>query len=214
MTKLLYRLTSPAALLLKALSATYRIEVMNEDIDEAIYERGEVPIYCAWHQRLFAVITFMPHRHPVGIMISQSDDGELISRIVERLGWRTARGSSTRGGKEAFRALLKFIQEGCSIGHIVDGPRGPFGQIKPGLLKLAQFTGMPIVPFILSPEKTWAFNSWDRFMVPKPFSRILIRFDQAIYVPRRIDPDRLEELRKYVEERMRRLYEEADTKWK
>jgi lysophospholipid acyltransferase (LPLAT)-like uncharacterized protein len=213
MGKFLYRLSSPAALLVRALSSTYRIEVVNGDVDDAIYERGEVPIYCSWHQRWFAGITFQPRRHPIGIMISQSEDGEFISRIVEKLGWRPARGSSTRGGKEAFRALQKFIQEGRSIGHIVDGPKGPFGEIKPGLFKLAQFTGMPIVAFIVSPEKKWVFNSWDRFMVPKPFSRVIIRFEKEIYVPRRIDQEKLEELRKSLEERMRQLYRETDARW-
>jgi lysophospholipid acyltransferase (LPLAT)-like uncharacterized protein len=213
MEKSIYKLTRPAGLLLNALTATYRLEVLNGDIESGVYGRGEVPIYCSWHQRWFAGITFMPKRRPIAIMVSQSKDGEFISRIIEALGWHVARGSSSRGGKKALKELLRLLRSGVSVGHIVDGPRGPFGEIKPGLLSLAQISGMPIVPMIISPEKKWVCNSWDRFMVPKPFSRVLIRFDREIYVPRKLSENGFEELRNQIELRLRSLYQETDDLW-
>jgi len=209
----LNRLVRPGVALLKGLAATYKVKVLHGEIDDSIYARGEVPIYCSWHQRWFAGITFMPRRHPISIMVSQSKDGELISRIIAALGWHVVRGSSSRGGSKALRQLLECLKRGIAVGHIVDGPRGPFGEIKPGLLSLAQISGMPIVPMITSSERKWTFNSWDRFMVPKPFSGVVVRFDREIYVPRRLGKGEAEELRKRIEHRLSMLYEETDGLW-
>jgi lysophospholipid acyltransferase (LPLAT)-like uncharacterized protein len=213
MGKALNRLVRPGLALLNGLAATYKVKVLDGDIDDSIYARGEVPIYCSWHQRWFAGITFMPRRHPIAIMVSQSQDGELISRMIAALGWHVVRGSSSRGGSKALRQLLECLKRGIAVGHIVDGPRGPFGEIKPGLLSLAQISGMPIVPMITSPERKWTFNSWDRFMVPKPFSRVVVRFGSEIYAPRRVGQVETEELRKQIEQRLRVLYEETDGLW-
>lgn len=206
-------LTRPAVALLNALSATYRVKVLHGEIADSIYDRGETPIYCSWHQRWFAGITFLPKRHPVSIMVSRSKDGELISKMIAILGWHVMRGSSSRGGAQALRGLLGCLKRGIAVGHIVDGPRGPFGEIKPGLLSLAQVSGMPIVPMIISPERKWSFNSWDRFMIPKPFSKVIIRFDKEIYVPRRLSSDKTDELRIQIEDRLRSLYKETDGLW-
>jgi lysophospholipid acyltransferase (LPLAT)-like uncharacterized protein len=91
------------------------------------------------------------------------------------------------------------------MAHIVDGPRGPHGYVKPGLLKIAQVTGTPILPVGISPEKKWVFNSWDRFMVPKPFSRVTIRFGEHVSVERRLEKDRFETVRRLVEARIEAL---------
>ncbi len=92
------------------------------------------------------------------------------------------------GGEEALAEIKRLGTSGFRVGHIVDGPRGPFGVIKPGLIRIAQFTGMPIVPTITSARHRWVFSkSWDRFMVPKPFSRVIIRFAEPVYVPEDLD---------------------------
>jgi len=149
----------------------------------------------------------------MAIMVSQSKDGDFISGVVNKLGWHTARGSSSKGGRVAFRELQRLVNDGYAIAHIVDGPRGPFGVIKPGLLRLAQFTGMPIMPIIGSAEKKWVFNSWDRYMIPKPFSRVIYRLDKEIYVPRKISKEALEDLRRHIEERLFHLYKTTDEIW-
>jgi len=213
MSRAIDRLAGPGSLLLRAVSSTYKVTLWGGEIESSVYSRGEVPIFCSWHQRWFAGITFLPKRHPTAIMVSQSRDGEIISRMIAALGWQVARGSSSKGGMKALRELLGCLKKGFAVGHIVDGPRGPFGEIKPGLLSLAQISGMPIVPMIISPEKSWAFNSWDRFLIPKPFSRVVIRFDKEIYVPRKLSGDAAEELRKQVEQRLRSLYKETDEVW-
>jgi lysophospholipid acyltransferase (LPLAT)-like uncharacterized protein len=209
----LIRLVRPGVALLRVATATYDVKILHSEIEDSIYARGEVPIYCSWHQRWFAGITLMPRRHPIAIMVSQSRDGELIARLIAALGWHVVRGSSTRGGTKALRQLLDCLRRGIAVGHIVDGPQGPFGEVKPGLLSLAQISGMPIVPMIIAPERKWVFSSWDRFMVPKPFSRVLVRFDREIYIPRRLEKDETDALRNRIEQRLYSLYNETDGLW-
>ena len=147
-------------------------------------------------------------------MISESRDGEMIARVVDILGWQSVRGSSSRGGVRALKEVRSLTKQGFRIGHIVDGPQGPFGMIKPGLLTIAQFAGAPIVPVITSAQRRWVFNSWDRFMVPKPFSRVFIRFTPPIYVPRRLDAHAFEALRQDMEKQIKELYAQTDNWWR
>jgi lysophospholipid acyltransferase (LPLAT)-like uncharacterized protein len=146
-------------------------------------------------------------------MISQSRDGEMIARVAKKFGWEPVRGSSTRGGVAALRRLRSLASQGYNFAHIVDGPKGPFGTVKPGLLHLSRMVGKPIVPAITSAEKRWVFNSWDRFMVPKPFSRILIRFGDPVQIPPKIDPEAFEQKRLLMENCLKKLYEDTDRIW-
>ena len=197
----------------RIISATYIIKMINPEIESNVFKRGQIPIYASWHQRFFPGITLFARRKPISIMISQSRDGELISRIAHVLGWYPVRGSSSKGGSQALRTLKKLIREGYKVGHIVDGPRGPFGVVKPGLLLIAQATGMPIIPIIISAEKKWVFNSWDRFIIPKPFSRVIIRFCDEICIPRKLSLSEFEEQRSQIENTFKKRYTEADAIW-
>ena len=129
------------------------------------------------------------------------------------LGWQPVRGSSSKGGSDGLQQLKALSQKGYRIGHIVDGPTGPFGVVKPGLLRIAQVSGVAIVPTITSSDRRWTFRSWDRFMVPKPFSRVIIRFGEPVYVPSDLDEDGFEKVRVLVEQRMEELYEDTDLIW-
>jgi len=197
-------------LIVKIISSTYRIRVIKPEIERDILERKQIPIYASWHQRFFPGIIFFATRKPISIMVSQSQDGELISKIVNVLGYYPVRGSSSKGGRQALREIKKLVHEGYRVGHIVDGPRGPLGVVKPGLLVIAQASGMPIVPSIISAEKKWIFNSWDRFMVPKPFSRIIIRFADEIYIPRKMRGPNFEEKRSSIENTLKKDYPWSD----
>jgi len=215
MKRFLYTYVIPfiGLVVVRLLSATYRITIINPEIEASIFARGEVPIYISWHQRFFPGITFFARRHSISIMISKSKDGDFIAKIVRILGWSPVRGSSTKAGKEALEELKARARSGCTIGHIVDGPMGPFGVVKPGLLAIAQHSGMPILPAITSSMNPWVFGSWDRFMVPKPFSRVIIMFDKETYIPADIDAHAFERLRSAIQERLYELYQEADAYW-
>jgi lysophospholipid acyltransferase (LPLAT)-like uncharacterized protein len=211
-----YRQLFPRAglVLVKLISSTYRYRLVDTYHEQGALDSHGSVVYASWHQRFFPGITFFATRKPIAIMISQSRDGEMIARVVDILGWQSVRGSSTRGGVHALKALRSLTRRGYRVGHIVDGPQGPFGVVKPGLLTIAQFSGAPILPVIASAERSWVFNSWDRFMVPKPFSRIFVRFTPPIHVPRRLDPDAFEALRKDIEKQIKELYIQTDNWWR
>jgi lysophospholipid acyltransferase (LPLAT)-like uncharacterized protein len=139
-------------------------------------------LLCTWHQQFFAAIRhFQTYRcHKPGLMISQSKDGEIIASVALRTGWDPVRGSSSRGGLTAMRHLIDKLRQTRLAAHVVDGPRGPAGVIKNGLIRIAQAADAVIVPFYVSADRAWYFKSWDRFMLPKPFSRVRLRFDDMI----------------------------------
>ena len=138
------------------------------------------------------------------MLISLSFDGELIARTIERLGFLTARGSSTRSGGSGLWALAKAVERGHPAVFTADGPRGPVYKVKPGAVKLAQLTGYAIGIFYAHPEKAWMLRSWDRFLIPKPFSRVAISWGRHVQVPQSEDPLVIEAKRLEVEAALER----------
>ena len=211
----LYRYIIPygGLLLVKLISRTYRVRILDPQIEENILGTHGKLLYASWHQRFFPGITFFSTRKPIAIIISKSLDGEMAARAVKILGWQPVRGSSSKGGKAALEKVKQLAGTGYKIGHIVDGPRGPFGEVKPGLIRIAQAGELPIVPTITSARSRWVFNSWDRFMVPKPFSRVIIRFGEPIHVPGKMDPDEFERYRLLIEHQLKADYKQTDDIW-
>jgi len=170
------------ALLLAMICATLRYEV--------IAEEGVTPatppargIFCFWHRcTLPAGWYFRNFR--CSILISRSFDGELIARTLGLLGYNSVRGSSSRGGAAGLMAMRDVLVAGEPVVFTADGPRGPIYQTKIGPVKLAAMTGEAIGSFYLLPERAWAMRSWDRFMVPMPFSRVAVSWARAVSAPR------------------------------
>lgn len=164
---------------------TLSLKIIDQKKWEKAYLEGKTILFSAWHQQFFAGILFVrsqASRKP-GIMISQSNDGELIAGIAEKLGWCPARGSSTRGGKTAMSHMIKHLIKYRFGAHVLDGPTGPIGKVKPGIVKMAQEADAVVVPVFMESENAWFFNSWDRFMLPKPFSKVTIRFGDGVRLP-------------------------------
>jgi lysophospholipid acyltransferase (LPLAT)-like uncharacterized protein len=182
---------------------------------QAHIAKGGTVVFACWHQRFFSGF-FVPRIFGMNpcIMISQSRDGDFVSDVVARIGWVPVRGSSSRGGKKALQEMIAGVEKYRMSGHIVDGPQGPPHIIKPGLVSLAQQTGAAICPGYISYEKPWVFNSWDRFLIPKPFSRVLLRAGDFIFVPKELDETAFEKARLDIEHRMIEGYAEADASWK
>lgn len=169
------------ALVLAGIGATLRFEV--------IAEEGAVPatppakgIFCFWHRCTLPCGWYF-RKFKCSILISQSFDGELIARTLARLGYNSVRGSSSRGGFAGMLSLRDVLAKGDPVVFTADGPRGPIYQTKIGPVKLAQMTGEPIGSFYLLPERAWVMKSWDRFMVPKPFSRVVVSWAREVRVP-------------------------------
>src|SRR5262245_11103754 len=126
-----------------------------------------------WHNRVFLATWFF-RRRGIVVMTSQSFDGEYIARFIQRFGYGAARGSSRRGGARALRELVACLRHGMDAAFTIDGPTGPRYVAKPGAVQLAALTGAAILPVGAAAERYWEVNSWDRFQIPKPFSRAVL----------------------------------------
>jgi lysophospholipid acyltransferase (LPLAT)-like uncharacterized protein len=161
--------------LLWIVGLTWRFEVIAEEGATPLpHGKGAGPeIFCFWHQCVLPCTLYF-RRTGATILISRSFDGELVTRILQMFGFRAVRGSSSRGAREGLLGLKSVIESGKPAIFTADGPRGPIYCTKMGPIKLAQTTGAPIGAFHLEPEHAWTMRSWDRFLVPKPFTRIVV----------------------------------------
>ena len=139
-------------------------------------------VYAFWHRCVF-LATWWYREREVAVMTSRSFDGEYIARIISGFGYRPVRGSSSRGAVGALIGMRRELEEGRTAAFTIDGPRGPKYVAKPGPVLLAQKTGFPIATVHFACEHAWLLKSWDDFMVPKPFSQVLLRVGKLIRVP-------------------------------
>ena len=147
-----------------------------------ILESGKY-ILCLWHSRLF-VLSHLHKNSNVLVLVSQSKDGEIIKRILDRQGHETMRGSSTRGGLRALAGMIKNLRENQRPAAVTpDGPQGPRFVIKPGIIALAKKTGFAILPMSYNARKIKIIKSWDRFILPIPFSSCRVIYGEPLYVP-------------------------------
>lgn len=165
---------------------TYRFHYISQDAEDSarkIHPKGQVAL-AIWHRNAIAcLLTYAKKR--LAILVSLSFDGEVIAYVAKFFGVHSARGSSSRGGMEAFKQLMILHKEGFDLGITVDGPRGPIYKVKPGIIAAASRTGMPILPFTSVAKREWVLSrSWDKFRVPKPFAKIYCFYGEAIVVPK------------------------------
>lgn len=167
---------------IRFVNLTSQIIWVNRSIRDELEAAGQGFIYVFWHGRqLFLVVTHRgPRSHP---LISHSRDGDLIARVCRSFGVTAIRGSSSRGGSEALLEMKSLLEAGENVGLTPDGPRGPFQQVQPGALFLAQKTERPIVPVAYGARRRWMMKGpWDEFLVPKPFNRIAMVYGEPMLV--------------------------------
>ena len=203
-------LSSPAVIailyrFIRLYAWTFRLKVENEGVWRDHIAHGGRVLLCGWHQQFFSLIRyFQGYRgYRPSLMISRSRDGSMIAGVARRSGWQTVRGSSSSGGRRALGQMIRNLRRFGLAAHIVDGPRGPAGVVKRGAIYLAGGAGAVLVPVYAEAAHRWIFNSWDRFMMPKPFSRVTIRFGDPVPVPGVRDDGRIEALRNHLEATMR-----------
>jgi lysophospholipid acyltransferase (LPLAT)-like uncharacterized protein len=160
---------------------------------------GRRPIMAFWHGRVLTATYYFRQRGIV-VMISENFDGEWIARIIERFGFRTSRGSTSRGGRRALLQLKREMDRGRPSGFAVDGPRGPARKAQPGAVWLAKLTGNPVVPFHMEASRYWSLKSWDRTQIPMPFSTVALSVGAPIEVPAEADEATLEAKRVELEQ--------------
>ncbi len=192
-----------------------RVRSLGEEEFRNYLRQGGKAIAAIWHQRIFLVLTYARRfgEYAPAVMISQSRDGDMIADVARLLNFRPVRGSSSRGGREALATIIADLAEHPFAVHAVDGPRGPRGVIKAGLISMAQLSGTPIVPVAISVNRAWVLNSWDRFLIPKPFSTVCVRWGPRIAVPASLEPAAFERLRREVEAKLRALQDQTDREY-
>jgi lysophospholipid acyltransferase (LPLAT)-like uncharacterized protein len=168
-------------LVIRALGLTWRVRRRNQEAFDRMLAAGEPFIIVFWHGEILPVA--WAHRHRgIAPLISRHADGEIIARIVEGLGYRTIRGSTSSGGVRALLETARRVEEGITVGFTPDGPRGPRHEFAPGALIVAQRTGRPIIAMAATASRAWRLRSWDRHLIPRPFASVTIHYSQPEFV--------------------------------
>jgi lysophospholipid acyltransferase (LPLAT)-like uncharacterized protein len=190
--------------LINALASTYRWRQEGTHHLDEVKRSGRQPIMAFWHGRILPS-TYFFRRRGIVVITSENFDGEWIAGIIERFGYGTARGSTSRGAVRALVQLKRDMAAGTPAAFTLDGPRGPAKVAQPGAVWLARATGNPIVPFHIESSRHWTLTSWDRTQIPKPFADVAIAIGDPIEVPPDTDDAGLEQARVLLETRLRAL---------
>jgi lysophospholipid acyltransferase (LPLAT)-like uncharacterized protein len=186
------------------LGSTLRWKTEGLEHYDAIVNSGKQPIMGFWHGRILPA-TYYFRRRGIVVITSENFDGEWIAGIIERFGYGTARGSTSRGAKKALLQLTRDLAAGKPAGFTLDGPRGPARVAQPGAVWLAKATGNPVLPFHLEADRAWTVNSWDRTQIPKPFATVSIAMGEPFAVPGDTDAAGIEDARRLLESRLAAL---------
>ena len=198
-----------AILLIRSIRQMMRISYIHRDPVDILQAEKKNYIIAFWHGRLF----MMPYCYPgrrITILISKHRDGEYIARTMKLFGFDSTRGSTTEGGFEAMKEILRKAKEGYDMAFTPDGPRGPRQKAQSGVIQAAKLTGFPIIPVSFSSSRRKIFRSWDRFLLPLPFSRGVFMYGDPIFVNRDADDRIMETKRLELEESLNRLTDRAD----
>ena len=200
-----------AAGYIRLVSLTSRFRTIGrEQVDDHI--RDQRPFIAAfWHGRLLMALAQWPRGAPLKVIISHHRDGEFIARIAARFGVGAVRGSTSNGGANALRAMLRALKGGEFVGITPDGPGGPRMRVQMGTIVLAQMSGVAIIPITCAVSRRRIAGSWDRFIIPLPFSRGICIWGSPVTVPRDADTDMLEAKRLELENELNRICDKADS---
>ncbi len=214
-TRALHRIGAPLTLgLMRALWSTYRFRVSGGETLEAAAASGRPVVLVFWHEALAVCGWYMQRLIRLGLrpifVISPSRDGEFAMRMLERIGGKAVRGSATRSGVQAMRGLYRAVTRDERSAVIpADGPRGPRRHCKQGAVMLARLAEVPVIPIAFEASPSWRLRTWDRLLIPPPFSRIAIAVGNAMTVPRDLETDELESETRRLETRLLELGETA-----
>jgi len=161
-------------------------------------------IYAFWHRAVFPS-TWLWRKAGIAVLVSQSFDGEYIARTIEKFGFVAVRGSSSRGGTQGLISLKRELEKGSSVAFTIDGPRGPKYVAKPGPVLLSRSSGLPMAAFYVAVHDAWVLNSWDAMVIPKPFSRALVRVSTKMQVPADASSAQIEEFHNRLQAALERV---------
>lgn len=197
--------------LIALIGCTLRVRFSWEEGSIGSLDNVHPGIFPFWHGCVFPS-AWIFRRRRLAVMTSRSLDGEYIARVIDRLGFVPIRGSSSRGGQRALLEMSTFVENGGGAAFTIDGPRGPRHVAKKGPIQLAKATGVAITPFYVAAQRKWELNSWDRFAVPMPFSRVMVRVARKIFVPGDADDAVMEARYQEMQAALERITEYAENK--
>jgi lysophospholipid acyltransferase (LPLAT)-like uncharacterized protein len=190
--------------IISLLGATLRWKTEGLEHFDATVRSGRQPIMAFWHGRILPA-TYYFRRRGIVVITSENFDGEWIAGIIERFGYGTARGSTSRGGRRALLQLKRDLAGGKPAGFTIDGPQGPARVAQAGAVWLSKATGHPVLPFHLEADRFWTVKSWDRTQIPKPFTTVAIAMGEPFTVAADADADAIERARESLETRLSHL---------
>jgi len=199
-------------ILFALLFSTCRVQVIGREIEKRYKNEhpGKGLLYASWHRGVMYLIYFYRFRSFI-VMASTSKDGELAAQAVRRHGWIAVRGSSSYRGYEALKEMVPLFRKGHDGGLVVDAPTGPAHVSKIGIILAARMTGLPILPVMWSADRCWRIKSWDRTIIPKPFSHIIFVYAQhVIHVPQKASRSHYEQLRQHLDKVLNRMMFQTD----
>lgn len=185
----------------RGLMSTCATRILGREVKEKVIDGDGGFVGVVWHKDFLFALDFF-RRRKIVVMVSRSKDGELVARALHRLGYRTVRGSSSAGGREALAELTDLVRAGWGSAIIADGPRGPARQAKIGCVLAGRNSGAPLIPWGCHAEPHVRLRNWDRTMIPKPFGRITVAFGDPLFVPPGASRAECEALRDLVDRRM------------
>jgi lysophospholipid acyltransferase (LPLAT)-like uncharacterized protein len=165
----------------RALASSWRISLVHEERWRVLRDAKRPHVFLLWHEVLLPLL-WQHRKQGVAIVVSEARDGQYLSDLAASLGYRTVRGSSTRGGARALLGAVRELRTTGAVAFTPDGPRGPRRELKPGVVAAAQRGGGVIVPIHAEADRAWRLHSWDRFMIPKPLARIRITYGRPFEV--------------------------------
>jgi len=203
-------IAAAAYTLVRLIGPTLRVEIVGVGNAVQIRDAGEPAIGAFWHRCIFSAIWFWRNRGIV-VLNTVNFDGQWTRRVIERLGFATVQGSSSRGGVEGLTGMAKSLEEGRNVAFTIDGPRGPRYVAKPGPVILARRTGKPISVFHIGVKRAWTFTkSWDLFQIPWPFSPIVLVVAPPIRVPVDADAETLKQKQNEMQAALERVRDVAE----
>ena len=193
---------------IRLIGPTLRVCVSREE--GAQQTVGQRPLIISFWHACIIPATYLFRNIGIRVMSSNSYDGEYMGRIIHKFGFVAVKGSSSRNAVRALLGLRRSLQQGWAVAFTLDGPRGPRQKVKPGPVALARSSGVPLTMFHIAVDRAWVLNTWDRLIIPKPFSRVLMRFGKLIPVPADASDEELERYQQELQDSLDRVREFAE----
>ncbi len=190
--------------LLRALRAWTRWSVVGADYPLSLRDKGQTYLYTFWHCHLLTMLFGYPGVD-LTFLVSHHPDGEVITRVMSRFGIEAIRGSRTRGGAMALRQMIRALRTGKDVAFTPDGPKGPARKIGPGLIQTARLSGSPILPVAVGFSRSWKAPTWDRLVIPEPFTTGVFVFGEPVWVPKSISEEEENQFKHVIQNRLETL---------